>query len=127
MSDPPTHSSGPQPIPVAPEMEPALEATNVPALVSEDSRRLVVLCGLAIIVAFGAAFAAQLLTALIGLVTNLAYYGRLSTDFVTPSANHLGPWVIGVPVIGGLVVGIMARYGSSAIRRRCWVSPRPRR
>ena len=116
MPDPTSRSSGSQPIPVAPEMEPALEATNVPAAAADDSRRLVILCGLAIIVAFGAAFAAQVLTALIGLVTNLAFYGRLSTDFVAPSANHLGPWVIAVPVIGGLVVGIMARYGSSAIR-----------
>jgi H+/Cl- antiporter ClcA/CBS domain-containing protein len=97
-------------------MEPTLEATNVHSPPADDSRRLVILCGLAIVIAFGAAFAAQILTGLIGLVTNLAFYGRLSTDFVSPSANHLGPWVIGVPVIGGLIVGIMARYGSSAIR-----------
>ncbi|HEV8123838.1 MAG TPA: chloride channel protein [Gemmatimonadales bacterium] len=67
-------------------------------------------------IAFGAAFAAQLLTGLIGFITNLSFYGRLSTDFVTPWDNHLGPLVIGIPVVGALIVGVMARYGSAAIR-----------
>jgi len=59
---------------------------------------------------------AQLLTALIGLVTNLAYYGRLSSELSSPAHNTLGAWAIGVPVLGGLLVGVMARYGSRAIR-----------
>ncbi|WP_114241490.1 chloride channel protein [Dyella sp. C9] len=62
------------------------------------------------------ALAAQALTGLIGLVTNLAFYGRWSTQFSSPAGNHLGPWVIAVPVLGGLVVGGMARWGSPAIR-----------
>jgi len=53
---------------------------------------------------------------LIGLVTNLAFYGRFSTSFASPAGNHLGPLVMVVPLIGGLIVGLMARYGSSAIR-----------
>jgi H+/Cl- antiporter ClcA/CBS domain-containing protein len=53
---------------------------------------------------------------LIGLVTNLAYYGRLSTQFTSPAGNHLGVFAIGVPIVGGLVVGLLARYGSAAIR-----------
>jgi chloride channel protein, CIC family len=57
-----------------------------------------------------------LLEAQIGLITNLAFYGRASTSFVSPAGNHLGLLVIGVPVLGGLVVGVMARYGSKAIR-----------
>ncbi|QRN55888.1 chloride channel protein [Dyella caseinilytica] len=66
----------------------------------------------------GAAVAgvAKLLTALIGLFTNLAFYGRWSTDFVSPAGSHLGKWMIIVPVIGGLIVGVMARWGSRAIR-----------
>ncbi|TBR40634.1 MULTISPECIES: chloride channel protein [Dyella] len=69
-------------------------------------------------VALGAAVAgiAWCLTALIGLVTHLAFYGRISTDFVSPAGHHLGAWVIVVPVIGGLIVGAMARWGSRAIR-----------
>ncbi|MGD0291858.1 MAG: chloride channel protein [Candidatus Binataceae bacterium] len=53
---------------------------------------------------------------LIGLVTNLSFYGRLSASFVSPAANQLGLLVLVVPVIGGVVVGLMARYGSEAIR-----------
>ncbi|WP_456362136.1 chloride channel protein [Xanthomonas arboricola] len=59
---------------------------------------------------------AQVLTALIGLVTNLAYFGRLRTEMVSPAGHALGAWAIAVPVIGGVIVGIMARYGSRAIR-----------
>ncbi|MGH7649728.1 MAG: chloride channel protein, partial [Gemmatimonadaceae bacterium] len=48
--------------------------------------------------------------------TNLSFYGRFSTQFSSPADNHLGLWVILVPVVGGVIVGIMARYGSAAIR-----------
>jgi len=57
-----------------------------------------------------------LLTSLIGLVTNLAFYGRVSTAFISPADNRLGLWVLVVPAIGGLLVGVLARYGSRAIR-----------
>jgi H+/Cl- antiporter ClcA len=53
---------------------------------------------------------------LIGFFTNLLYYGRLSLDLVSPAHMTLG-WVsILIPVAGGLVVGLMARYGSEQIR-----------
>jgi H+/Cl- antiporter ClcA len=63
-----------------------------------------------------AGFVAPALTALIGLVTNLSFYGRISTAFVSPAGNHLGLWVILIPAAGGILVGLMARYGSKAIR-----------
>lgn len=56
------------------------------------------------------------LTALIGLVTNLAFHGRWDTSLASPAGHHLGAWVIVVPVLGGLIVGGMARWGSRAIR-----------
>jgi H+/Cl- antiporter ClcA len=58
----------------------------------------------------------QILTCLIGLITNLSFYGRFSLNFTSPAGNRLGLWVIVVPAIGGIVVGFMARYGSKAIR-----------
>jgi len=79
-------------------------------------RRTVWICGVAIVIAIGAGFVAELLTRLIGLITNLAFYGRLEARFTSPAGNHLGPWVIVVPAIGAVVVGVMARYGSAAIR-----------
>ena len=84
-----------------------------PALID---RRTLLVSGLAVLIAVAAAFIARLLTALIGFVTNLAYYGRVSTTFASPSGHHLGFFAIFIPAIGGLIVGWMARYGSKAIR-----------
>ena len=62
------------------------------------------------------ALVAEVLIRAIALVTNLAYFGRLSLAEAAPRDNHLGLWAIAVPVIGGVIVGAMARYGSRAIR-----------
>src|ERR1700676_5158066 len=59
---------------------------------------------------------AFLLYNLIGLLTNLAVYHIWSFHFRSPAENHLGPWVIVIPVIGGLIVGFMAKYGSPKIK-----------
>jgi chloride channel protein, CIC family len=53
---------------------------------------------------------------LIGLFTNLFFFHRWSSDFSSAQHNHLGWMVIVVPVIGGLVVGVMAKYGTSKIK-----------
>lgn len=65
--------------------------------------------------AAGACFALFLLR-LIALFTNLFYYGRLATTATSPSGHHLGWMAVFVPVAGGVVVGLMARYGSDRIR-----------
>ena len=59
---------------------------------------------------------AYLLYNLIGLFTNIFFYHRISFAFVSARNNHLGLLVIVTPVIGGLIVGILARYGSDKIR-----------
>ena len=53
---------------------------------------------------------------LIGLFTNLFYFGRWSSQLVSPAGNHLGYWSVLVPVGGALIIGLMARYGSERIR-----------
>ena len=53
---------------------------------------------------------------LIGLFTNLFFFHRWSTDFTSAQHNHLGWTVIFIPVIGGLIVGVMAKYGTSKIK-----------
>lgn len=53
---------------------------------------------------------------LIGLFTNLFFFHRWSTDFSSAQHHHLGPLVIVVPVIGGLIVGVMAKYGTPKIK-----------
>lgn len=78
--------------------------------------RAVALTCLAAVIGLAAGATAVALLKLIGLITNLSFYGRLSASFVSPAANQLGLLVLVVPVIGGVVVGLMARYGSTAIR-----------
>ncbi len=53
---------------------------------------------------------------LIGLFTNIAFYHRFTAEFISPRYHQLGGWVILVPVIGGIIVGFMAKYGSSKIK-----------
>lgn len=103
-------------LPVAPSLGPALEAAQIPHQPATLGPRIFFLLGLSVLIASTAALAAQGLTALIGLITNLAFYQRFSAQFVSPADHRLGPLVIAVPVAGGLVIGLMARYGSKAIR-----------
>ncbi len=72
---------------------------------------------LALPVGAASALAAYCLLRLIGLITNLVFYQRVATDLVAPGAVHHPIWlVLLAPVTGGLVVGLMARYGSEKIR-----------
>jgi CIC family chloride channel protein len=79
--------------------------------------RLLVISAWALPVGALGAGAAYALLKLIGLTTNLVFYQRLDTSLVAPGAvRH--PWllVLLAPVVGGLVIGLMARYGSEKIR-----------
>lgn len=101
---------------IAPSMQTPLEPPGSErSFYLADSRTLVI-SALAICIGMMAAFVAQALMALIGFFTNLSFYGRFSTALSSPANHHLGPWCILLPVAGGLVVGVMARFGSSAIR-----------
>lgn len=102
--------------PEGPSGERGDRSPRLPREAAVIDRRVVLISAVAVAVAFAAAWVAQGLTALIGLVTNLAFYGRFSAAFRMPAEHQLGALVILVPVIGGLVVGLMARYGSRAIR-----------
>ena len=59
---------------------------------------------------------AQVLLAGIRLFTNIFYFGSFSFAARSPSDNHLGLWALGIPILGGLIVGLLARYGSEQIR-----------
>ncbi len=71
---------------------------------------------LAMVIGFIAAYVAWFLLKLIGLFTNVFYYQRIDTALSSPAGNHLGFYAVLVPVIGSLIVGLMARYGSERIR-----------
>ena len=78
--------------------------------------RLVPLSLLAIGIGILSTFVAWALLRLIAFFTNAFYYGRVSTVFVSPAGNQLGWFAVLVPVAGGLVIGLMALYGSERIR-----------
>ena len=78
-------------------------------------KRVIWLSALAIGVGVLAAFVAKVFLVVINFFTNLCFYGRISVRFASPMGHHLGIFVLAVPVLGGVVVGLMARYGSKAI------------
>src|ERR1044072_2145448 len=79
-------------------------------------KSVLVLSALAVGIGVVAAFVAYALLWLLAVFTNLAYFQRFSSTFTSPSGNHLGAWAILVPAVGGLLIGLMARYGSEMIR-----------
>jgi chloride channel protein, CIC family len=78
--------------------------------------RVLVLTGIAVLIGAVSACLAMGLVRLIGLFTHLFYYHQLSATLVSPADAHPGAWAIAIPVFGGLIVGLMARYGSDRIR-----------
>jgi len=78
--------------------------------------RVIPIVALATVIGLFAAAVAVALLKLIGLFTNLFFFQRFDTTLVSPAGHHLGLWAIFVPVVGGLIVGLMARYGSERIR-----------
>jgi CIC family chloride channel protein len=80
------------------------------------SFRMVLVSFLAAGIGLIAGLIAFALYKLIGLVSNVVFYHRWSADFTSVRFHSLGLWVILVPVIGGLIVGVMAKYGSSKIK-----------
>jgi CIC family chloride channel protein len=110
------HSATTDGLTISPSLDLVSEAAQVPAETSMVDRRVVALCGVAVLLGATASVAAFLLIRLIALVTNLAFFHRWSFVETSPGQNSLGLWVIVVPIVGGLIVGFMARYGSKAIR-----------
>ena len=103
-------------LPVAPSMEPSLERLHLPQQTTPLDRRALAICGLAVVLALAAGLVAEGLTALIALITQMSWFGRVSIEPIDPWTHGRGLFGIVIPVIGALVVGVMARYGSRAIR-----------
>ncbi|TDV21023.1 chloride channel protein [Paraburkholderia caballeronis] len=78
--------------------------------------RLPGICALAAAIGVLSTAAAYVLLHLIRFFTNLFFFGSLSFADRSPAGHALGAWVVLVPVAGGLIVGLIARYGSERIR-----------
>jgi H+/Cl- antiporter ClcA len=79
-------------------------------------RSLLKLTAMAVVVGTAGAFSAWILLRLIGLIGNLVYFQQFSTQTVSFAGRHLPLWTILIPVVGSLIVGLMARFGSEKIR-----------
>jgi H+/Cl- antiporter ClcA len=78
--------------------------------------RLLRIAALAAVIGALSTVAARVLLTMIRFFTDLFFYGKFSFAELSPADNTLGAWVIGIPVIGGLIIGLIARYGTEAIR-----------
>jgi H+/Cl- antiporter ClcA/CBS domain-containing protein len=79
-------------------------------------RRLLRIAALAAFIGLLSTVAARVLLLLIRFFTDLFFYGRFSLAELSPADNTLGAWVIAIPVIGGLIIGLIARFGTEQIR-----------
>jgi len=102
----------------------ASEQTGNPAHSAPGSKKTIAereesRIGLLTLVSVGIGFVAGLIAYalyhLIGLITNLYYYGKLDVSFASPQFNQLGLLVVLLPASGGLIAGLMIRYGSTKI------------
>jgi chloride channel protein, CIC family len=93
-----------------------LGVENPSAVSAPVEYRLFWISFLSALIGIAAGVIAYLLYNLIGLFTNLAFYHDPSFHFRSPLHNTLGVWVILVPVVGGIIVGFMAKYGSERIK-----------
>lgn len=78
--------------------------------------RLVWISAIAVLIGALCAYVAAALLFLINFFTNLFYFQRVSTVLAVPHDNTLGWLAVFIPVLGGLIIGLMARYGSERIR-----------
>lgn len=92
------------------------EAETVETHTPPVNKRVLLLSLQAIFNALVIGIIAKALIYIIDLITNISFYGKFSFEPSSPAGNHLGPLVIIIPVIGSIIIGIMARYGSAAIR-----------
>lgn len=109
-------SSTTEAIPLAPSLGPTLSEGHIRHTRPLVDQRLLVICAISLGIAAVTSVIALLLVNLISFITNVAFYQRISLEALGPAGNQLGLAVILVPVVGGIIVGLMARYGSKAIR-----------
>jgi chloride channel protein, CIC family len=101
---------------VAPSMDAAVASVSLPRENSALGPRAALLVATAVLIGIAAGFVAEALMQLIGLITNIVYFRRVSTEMTSPASADPGLWVLVIPVAGALVIGLMARFGSPAIR-----------
>jgi chloride channel protein, CIC family len=103
-------------IPISVSLNSALEAERFEPQKTNNKKRLLTISGITFVIAVVISFIAKFLVSLIDFFTNLFFYGKFSFEHASPANNSLGIFVVLIPVAGGIIVGLMALYGSKAIR-----------
>lgn len=103
-------------IPISVSLDATLRQAHLKPSAGTDKRRLLWITFLAVVSAVIIGFLAEGMILLIDLITNLSFHGTFTFGYIPPGDNQLGWWVALVPALGGVVVGLMALYGSKAIR-----------
>ena len=81
-----------------------------------DPKRLLLMSAFAVLIGIAGAVVAKVLLVLIGFITHVVYLGEAGSTLIAPNPRHFGPISILIPVAGGLIVGLIARYGTDKIR-----------
>lgn len=106
------HSS----IPISVSLDETIAQQHFDTSASANKKRLLFISALAIFIGICISIIARLLVYLINLFTNLSFHHQFSFAATSPATNNYGWWVVLVPTLGGVIVGLMALYGSKAIR-----------
>jgi H+/Cl- antiporter ClcA/CBS domain-containing protein len=77
---------------------------------------MIFVTAIAVVIGGLATYVAYALLQLIAFFTNLFYYHRIAFTAVSPADHQLGYLALGVPIVGALIIGVMARWGSERIR-----------
>ncbi|HEX6939926.1 MAG TPA: chloride channel protein [Longimicrobiales bacterium] len=101
---------------VAPSMDAALASVHTPREDTAVGRRVVRIAAIAVVVGIAGGFVAEALLRLIGLITNLVFFRQVGFELLPPVLADAGAWLLVAPVLGAIVIGLMARFGSPAIR-----------
>ena len=80
------------------------------------TNRMLFISGLAAVLGGAGAVLAWALLGLIRLATNIFYFHSLSFANTSPADNKLGWMAVFAPIVGGLLIGVIARYGSEKVR-----------
>lgn len=103
-------------IPISISLEDNIIDNDFDSRDSTNRKRLLFISFLAVLIGIVVSGIARFLVLLINLITNLAFHHQFSFVTTGPSTHQYGAFVIAIPAIGGVIVGLMALYGSKAIR-----------
>lgn len=103
-------------IPISMSLNDTLGSEGLHSSALPNKTRIIVIAAYTVAIAALISFIAKFLVLFVNLITNLSFYGTFSFHEGSPWGADLGIWVIVIPAIGGLIVGLMALYGSKAIR-----------